>query len=43
MLRRLLSHPDNLQRFREISLQKAMQFNINRIVEQYEQKIFATK
>ena len=35
-LRQLLSHQEVLQRFREASLQKAPQFDINRIVEQYE-------
>jgi glycosyltransferase involved in cell wall biosynthesis len=37
MLRQLLSHQDTLQQFRKSSLQKALQFDINRIVEQYEQ------
>ncbi len=32
-LQQLLSHQDDLQRFREASLQKAIQFDINRIVE----------
>lgn len=35
-LQQLLSHPDDLLRFREASLQKAVQFDIKRIVEQYE-------
>jgi glycosyltransferase involved in cell wall biosynthesis len=35
-LQKLLSHQDGLQQFREASLHKALQFDINRIVEQYE-------
>lgn len=38
-LRQLLSQRDELQRFRAASLQKALRFGINQIVEQYE-KIF---
>jgi glycosyltransferase involved in cell wall biosynthesis len=36
ILRQFLTHYDDLQRYRETSLQKALQFDINRIVEQYE-------
>jgi glycosyltransferase involved in cell wall biosynthesis len=35
-LRQLLSYQENLQRFRETSLKKAGQFDIKRILEQYE-------
>ncbi|MBN1452052.1 MAG: glycosyltransferase family 4 protein [Anaerolineales bacterium] len=40
-LRQLLSHQDNLHRFREASLQKAIYFDIERMVEQYD-RIFLT-
>ena len=35
-LQKLLSNQDNLHRFRKVSLQKAVEFDIKRIVEQYE-------
>ena len=36
VLRQLLSHKTEIKRFRETSLQKAIYFDIERVVEQYE-------
>jgi glycosyltransferase involved in cell wall biosynthesis len=35
VLRQLLSHQDTLQQFRQVSLQKAYQFDIKKVVEKY--------